>query len=106
MSGGQSCQLLKRDQQLPAWWGVRSKRVSLSLAVPEAKLHAFQANVGTAERTVAALGIGISANTCWLNTSCFEAMVNDLRSVLRVAREWQSQPSTVILDRSDFTIDL
>jgi len=34
----------------------------------------------------------------WLNAGCFEAMVNDLRSVLRVARERQSQPSAVILD--------
>jgi len=34
----------------------------------------------------------------WLNAGCFEAMVNDLRSILRVARERESQPSAVILD--------
>lgn len=34
----------------------------------------------------------------WLNAGCFEAMVNDLRSILRVARERESQPSVVILD--------
>ncbi|OAI75231.1 transposase, partial [Ralstonia solanacearum] len=34
----------------------------------------------------------------WLNAGCFEAMVNDLRSVIRVARERQGQPSAVILD--------
>lgn len=34
----------------------------------------------------------------WLNAGCFEAMVNDLRSVLRVAQERQGRPSAVILD--------
>jgi transposase len=34
----------------------------------------------------------------WLQAGCFEAMVNDLRSVLRVAQGKQSQPSAVILD--------
>jgi transposase len=34
----------------------------------------------------------------WLNAGCFEAMVSDLRSVLRVAQERQGQPSAVILD--------
>ena len=34
----------------------------------------------------------------WLNAGCFEAMVNDLRSVLRVAQQRQGQPSAVILD--------
>jgi hypothetical protein len=34
----------------------------------------------------------------WLNAGCFEAMVNDLRSVLRVAQERQGQPGAVILD--------
>ncbi|MCF2135368.1 MULTISPECIES: IS5 family transposase [Mycetohabitans] len=34
----------------------------------------------------------------WLNAGCFEAMVNDLRSVLRVAQQRQAQPSAVILD--------
>jgi transposase len=34
----------------------------------------------------------------WLNAGCFKAMVNDLRSVLRVAQERQGQPSAVILD--------
>ncbi|MHA6891970.1 IS5 family transposase [Ralstonia pseudosolanacearum] len=34
----------------------------------------------------------------WLNAGCFEAMVNDLRSVIRVAQERQGQPSAVILD--------
>lgn len=34
----------------------------------------------------------------WLNAGCFEAMVNDLRSVLPVAQERQGQPSAVILD--------
>jgi transposase len=34
----------------------------------------------------------------WLNAGCFEAMVNDLRSVLRVAQQRQGQPGAVILD--------
>ncbi|MFD2405787.1 IS5 family transposase [Azorhizophilus paspali] len=34
----------------------------------------------------------------WLQAGCFEAMVNDLRSVLRVAQGKQGQPSAVILD--------
>ncbi|WP_231408839.1 IS5 family transposase [Ralstonia solanacearum] len=34
----------------------------------------------------------------WLNAGCFEAMVSDLRSVIRVAQERQGQPSAVILD--------
>lgn len=34
----------------------------------------------------------------WLQAGCFEAMVNDLRSVLRVAHGKQGQPSAVILD--------
>ncbi|PPB82987.1 DDE family transposase [Mycetohabitans endofungorum] len=35
----------------------------------------------------------------WLNAGCFEAMANDLRSVLRVvAQQRQGQPSAVILD--------
>ncbi|WP_041735061.1 IS5 family transposase [Paraburkholderia atlantica] len=34
----------------------------------------------------------------WLNAGCFEAMVSDLRSVLRVAQERRGQPSAVILD--------
>ncbi|MHA6916178.1 IS5 family transposase [Ralstonia pseudosolanacearum] len=34
----------------------------------------------------------------WLQAGCFEAMVHDLRSVLRVAQERQGQPSAVILD--------
>ncbi|MGF6472760.1 IS5 family transposase [Paraburkholderia youngii] len=34
----------------------------------------------------------------WLNAGCFEAMVSDLRSVLRIAQERWGQPSAVILD--------
>lgn len=34
----------------------------------------------------------------WLKAGCFEAMVNDLRSILRVAQGRQGQPSAVILD--------
>ena len=34
----------------------------------------------------------------WLQAGCFEAMVHDLRSVLRVAQQRQGQPSAVILD--------
>ncbi|WP_232314106.1 IS5 family transposase [Ralstonia sp. A12] len=34
----------------------------------------------------------------WLRAGCFEAMVQDLRSVLRVAQGRQGQPSAVILD--------
>jgi len=34
----------------------------------------------------------------WLRAECFEAMVQDLRSVLRVAQGRQGQPSAVILD--------
>jgi len=34
----------------------------------------------------------------WIQAGCFEAMVNDLRSILRVAQERRGQPSAVILD--------
>ncbi|MCG1019782.1 MULTISPECIES: IS5 family transposase [Burkholderiaceae] len=34
----------------------------------------------------------------WLRAGCFEAMVQDLRSVLRVAQGRQVQPSAVVLD--------
>lgn len=34
----------------------------------------------------------------WLRAGCFEAMVNDLRSILRVAQGKSGQPSAVILD--------
>ncbi|MGF6855357.1 transposase [Paraburkholderia sp. CI3] len=34
----------------------------------------------------------------WLNAGCFEAMVSDLRSVIRVAQQHQGQPSAGILD--------
>ncbi|MFC0708478.1 transposase, partial [Azorhizophilus paspali] len=34
----------------------------------------------------------------WLQAGCFEAMVNNLRSVLRVSQGKQGQPSAVILD--------
>lgn len=34
----------------------------------------------------------------WLQASCFEAIVHDLCSILRVARQRQGQPSAVILD--------
>jgi transposase len=34
----------------------------------------------------------------WLEAGCFEAMVSDLRSILRVAQGRQGQPSAVILD--------
>ncbi|ALS96309.1 hypothetical protein AXO1947_19340 [Xanthomonas oryzae pv. oryzae] len=34
----------------------------------------------------------------WLQAGCFEAMVNDLRSILPVAQGKQGQPSAVILD--------
>lgn len=34
----------------------------------------------------------------WLEAGCFEAMVNDLRSVIRVALGRQGQPSAVVLD--------
>jgi transposase len=34
----------------------------------------------------------------WLNAGCFEAMVNDPRSIIRVAQDRQGQPSAVILD--------
>ena len=46
-----------------------------------------------------ALGTGLPANATLLNAGCFEAMVNDLRSVLRVAQTRQGQPSAAILDR-------
>jgi transposase len=35
----------------------------------------------------------------WLNASCFEAMVSDLRSVIQVAQERQGQPSAAELAR-------
>src|ERR1700722_2938225 len=34
----------------------------------------------------------------WIQAGCFEAMVNDLRSIIRVAQGRQGQPSAVILD--------
>ena len=34
----------------------------------------------------------------WLKSGCFEAMVSDLRSIIRVAQGRQGQPSAVILD--------
>lgn len=34
----------------------------------------------------------------WLKAGCFEAMVNDLRSILRVAQGRTGQPSAVIMD--------
>ena len=34
----------------------------------------------------------------WIQGGCFEAMVNDLRSILRVAQGREGQPSAVILD--------
>ncbi len=34
----------------------------------------------------------------WLQAGCFEAMVHDLRSLLRAAQQRQGQPSAVILD--------
>ena len=34
----------------------------------------------------------------WLKSDCFEAMVSDLRSIIRVAQGRQGQPSAVILD--------
>jgi len=34
----------------------------------------------------------------WVDASCFDAMVSDLRSVIRVAQGRQGQPSAVVLD--------
>ncbi len=34
----------------------------------------------------------------WIQAGCFEAMVNDLRSIIRVAQGRRGQPSAVILD--------
>jgi transposase len=34
----------------------------------------------------------------WIQAGCFEAMANDLRSIIRVARNRRSQPSAVIFD--------
>lgn len=34
----------------------------------------------------------------WLQAGCFEAMVSDLRSIIRVAQRRQGQPSAVVLD--------
>jgi transposase len=34
----------------------------------------------------------------WLQAQCFEGMVNDLRSILRVAQGKQGQPSVAIMD--------
>ena len=34
----------------------------------------------------------------WIQAGCFEAMVNDLRSIVRVAQDRRGQPSAVILD--------
>ncbi|MGF6537284.1 transposase [Paraburkholderia youngii] len=34
----------------------------------------------------------------WIQAGCFEAMVSDLRSILRVAQDRRGQPSAVILD--------
>lgn len=34
----------------------------------------------------------------WLDAGCFEAMVSDLRSIIRVAQGRQGQPSAVVMD--------
>ncbi|MEX3816802.1 IS5/IS1182 family transposase, partial [Paraburkholderia sp. BR13439] len=34
----------------------------------------------------------------WIQAGCFEAMVSDLRSIIRVAQDRRGQPSAVILD--------
>ncbi|WP_429401713.1 transposase [Paraburkholderia sp. MM5482-R1] len=34
----------------------------------------------------------------WIQAGCFEAMVNDLRSIIRIAQQRRGQPSAVILD--------
>uniref|UniRef100_UPI002AB22417 IS5 family transposase n=1 Tax=Paraburkholderia tropica TaxID=92647 RepID=UPI002AB22417 len=34
----------------------------------------------------------------WIQAGCFEAMINDLRSIIRVAQERRGQPSAVIFD--------
>ena len=34
----------------------------------------------------------------WLDSGCFEAMVSDLRSIIRVAQGRQGQPSAVVMD--------
>ncbi|CAB4048591.1 hypothetical protein LMG9964_02232 [Paraburkholderia phenoliruptrix] len=34
----------------------------------------------------------------WIQAGCFEAMVDDLRSIIRVAQDRRGQPSAVILD--------
>ena len=34
----------------------------------------------------------------WLDAGCFEAMVSDLRSIIRVAQGLQGQPSAVVMD--------
>jgi transposase len=34
----------------------------------------------------------------WIQAGCFEALVNDLRSIIRVAQDRRGQPSAVILD--------
>lgn len=34
----------------------------------------------------------------WVDLGCFEAMVSDLRSIIRVAQGRHSQPSAVVMD--------
>lgn len=34
----------------------------------------------------------------WLDAGCFEAMVSDLRSIIRVTQGRQGQPSAVVMD--------
>ncbi|MBB4131421.1 transposase, partial [Xanthomonas sp. 3075] len=41
----------------------------------------------------------------WLQAGCFEAMVSDLRSLLRVAQGKKGQPSAVIFDASAVIFD-
>ncbi|MBB5503097.1 transposase [Paraburkholderia sp. MM5384-R2] len=35
---------------------------------------------------------------CWIQAGCFEAIVNDLRSIIRIAQDRRDQPSAVIFD--------
>ena len=54
--------------------------------------------VAHAADQLSAVGMVYQQTHRWLNAGCFEAMVNDLRSLLRVAQQRQGQSSAVILD--------
>lgn len=59
---------------------------------------ACRGSLALAAQRLPAMGGGLPADPAWLQAGCFEAMVNDPRSILRVAQGKPGQPSAVIFD--------